>query len=121
MRRKHASDMDFDAFRRAVKDGDMQRIKDLVAIHPEYLVRANTEGKFPLHWPAEVQSLSSIDCLVDLGADVSQKSRAGHTAEDVAYWNGEFRMGAYTDVCLKIVERLKKGRSSEQVKPHSSE
>ncbi|MEN9635062.1 MAG: hypothetical protein RL077_3466 [Verrucomicrobiota bacterium] len=98
------------ALRSAVVSSDTRRIKDIIAQRPDMLERADENGMRPLHWAAEAQSLSSVACLVDLGGDVAQKDAKGFTPEQLAYWYGEFRMGAYTDVCLMIVERLKKGR-----------
>jgi len=93
----------------AVRGSDTERIKKLVADYPELLCTSDDKGAYPLHWAAEAQSLASVACLVDLGANIQQKDRLGYTAEQVAYWYGEFRMGAYTDASLKIVERLKNG------------
>jgi len=60
-----------------------------------------------LHWAAEYQDLSVVAALVDLGADTTIKDSLGYTPTDIAYWYGEFRMGAYTEICYKIVGRLK--------------
>ncbi|ATC66200.1 hypothetical protein CMV30_16135 [Nibricoccus aquaticus] len=101
------------ALKVSVVQSDTQRIKELIAQYPSLLEKSDVKGMRPLHWASEAQSLSSIACLVDLGADVTQKEAMGYTPEQIAYWHGEFRMGAYTDVCLKIVDRLKKSPTAE--------
>ena len=97
----------------AVRDSNTQRIKALVASFPELIESPDEKSLRPLHWAAEAQSLSSVACLVDLGADVTQKDAMGFTPKQMAEWHGEFRMGAYTDICLKIVERLENARTSK--------
>ena len=74
----------------AVRGSDTEGIKKLIAAYPELIGTADAKGSYPLHWAAEVQSLSSVACLVDLGADTTKKDRLGYTPEDVAHWYGEF-------------------------------
>ena len=91
----------------SVKLSDTERIKILISEHPGLLEASDEKGRSPLHWAAEAQSLASVACLVDLGADPKRTDKLGFTPEQVACWYGEFRMGAYTDVCQRIVERLR--------------
>ena len=114
LRRKPTYDEAFHGLEAAVRSSDTVRIRELLTLYPELIERSGERGMRPLHWAAEAQSLSSIACLVDLGADTRAKDQMGYTAEDIAHWNGEFRMGAYTDVCLKIVERLRKIPAQEK-------
>jgi ankyrin repeat protein len=90
----------------AVRSSNTVEVREILAANPDLLNFRDEKGATPLHWAAEAQDLSVVATLVDLGADVNIKDNFGYTPRDVAYFCGEFRMGAYTDVCLKIVERL---------------
>ena len=92
--------------RLAVKSSDTMGVREILGANPDLLKHRDEKGATPLHWAAEVQDLSVVAALIDLGADVNIKDNLGYTPRDVAYWFGEFRMGAYTDVCHKIVQRL---------------
>jgi uncharacterized protein len=92
--------------RGAVKTSDTVTLREIVAANPELLNYQDEKGATPLHWAAERQDLSVVAALVDLGADRNIKDNLGYTPRDTAYWFGEFRMGAYTDICHKIVQRL---------------
>lgn len=94
--------------RAAVKVSDVVSVRAILAAHPELLNVQDGEGATPLHWAAQWQDLSVVAVLMDLGADPTIRDKNGHTPTDFAYWYGEFRMGAYTDVCHKIVQRLSK-------------
>jgi len=85
-------------------------IREIVARFPDLLDYTDDKGGSPLHWAAEAQSLSSVACLVELGADTQKKDNRGFTPEQAAYLAGEVRMGAYTDLRLKICERLRQGK-----------
>jgi len=95
----------------AVRSSDRAEIKEIAAAFPELLNACDESGSYPLHWAARAQSLASVACLIDLGANVTQRDRLGYTPEQVASWYGEYRMGAYTDVCQKICERLQRAQS----------
>jgi hypothetical protein len=92
--------------RLAVKSSDTMGVREILGANPDLLKHRDEKGATPLHWAAEVQDLSVVAALIDLGADVNIKDNLGYTPRDVAYWFGEFRMGAYTDACHKIVQRL---------------
>lgn len=92
--------------RDAVKTSDMVTLREVLAANPELLNYQDEKGATPLHWAAEGQDLSVVAALVDLGADTTIKDELGYTPRELAYWYGEFRMGAYTDICQKIVQRL---------------
>jgi ankyrin repeat protein len=93
----------------AVKTSDTVTLRKVLAADPELLNYQDDKGATPLHWAAEGQDLSVVAALMDLGADASIKDSHGYTPRDIACWFGEFRMGAYTDTCLKIVQRLNEG------------
>ena len=92
--------------RLAVKASDTESVREILAANPDLLTYRDEKGRTALHWASEAQDLSVVAALVDLGADVTAKDNLGYTPRDVAYWFGEFHMGAYTDVCKKIVQRL---------------
>jgi ankyrin repeat protein len=92
----------------AVKSSDTVALRKILAAHPELLNSPDEKGMTLLHLAAEWQDFSVVAALVDLGAAVKAKDPHGWTPEDIAYFNGEFRMGCYTEVCLNIVDRLSK-------------
>lgn len=100
--------------RAAIRDSNTQKIRKIIASHPSILNWRDEKGMTALHWAAQYQGLSSAACLIDLGSDPHLKDDLGYTPQQTAYWYGEFRMGAYTDICHKIVARIKE---AEQVRP----
>jgi ankyrin repeat protein len=90
----------------AIDTSDTVTIRKILSCHPELLNQPDEKGSTPLHRAAERQDLSVVAALVDLGADVTLKDHFGYTPRDTAYFFGEFRMGAYTDICQKIIKRL---------------
>ncbi len=105
-RKKKSQEEQFKKLREHVVSGDVVGIKEIIEEFPLLLDEADHTGMTPLHLAAEKQILSSVACLIDLGANAELKERGGYTATDLAYWHGEYRMGAYTDRCLKIVKRI---------------
>ncbi len=105
--RKPDRDACYTSLRSAVTSGATTTIRDLLASHPDLLNQRDEKGMTPLLWAAECQNLSSVACLVDLGADTEAKDDLGYDAVMLAQWHGEYRMRAYTDVSLKIVDRIR--------------
>ena len=65
-------------------------------------------GQTPLMVAASIGSPEIVELLLASGADPVPKDRLGYTAQDLAYWYGEYRMSAYTPDSLRIVEMLKR-------------
>lgn len=95
--------------RLAVEASDTVSLRELIKSCPHLLNHQDEKGETPLHWAAEKQDLSVVAALVDLGVDTTKKDKLGYTAAYLAQYYGEFRMGCYTEVSKKIVERIKKG------------
>ena len=92
--------------RLAVKESDTLTLREVLADAPELLNYQDDKKSTPLHWAAEQQDLSIVAALLDLGADANSMDTFGNTPRDIAFVFGEFRMGAYTEVCQRIVNRL---------------
>jgi len=92
----------------AVRDSNTERVKEILSDHPEMISRTDDKGMTALHWAAQYQTLASTACLIDHGANPHIKDNLGYVPRQVAQWYGEYRMGAYTESCLKIVDRIKK-------------
>ena len=90
----------------AVKSSDTVGLHEVLAAHPELLNYQDEKGATPLHWAAERQDLAVVNALIGRGADINIKDNLGYTPVEIACWNGEYRMGAYTEICLKIVQCL---------------
>lgn len=56
---------------------------------------------------AEVGSPDIVELLLEAGADPTVEDDMRYTAEDLAWWHGEYRMGAYTDRHLVVVDVLR--------------
>ena len=95
----------------AIRNGDSYRIREILKNNSELIQYENNEGENLLHLAAECQSLSSVAELVDAGVDVEKKSKKGWNPEDIACFSGEFRMGCYTEICMKIRKRLSNPRT----------
>ncbi len=61
----------------------------------------------PIHYACTIGNFESVKILHELGARLDTKTADGYYPIDIAYWHGEYRMGAYTEECLKIVAYLK--------------
>ncbi len=98
--------------RRAVEESDTATVREVIQAYPHLLNQQDEKGETPLRWAAEKQDLSVVAALVDLGADTSLKDKLGYTAAHLAHYHGEFRMGCYTDVSKRIVQRIEQSSAS---------
>jgi ankyrin repeat protein len=57
---------------------------------------------------AQIQALEIVEFLLTAGADPKPKDKLGYTAEMIAAWYGEYRMGSCTRESIEIVEMLRK-------------
>ena len=96
----------------AIKAVDTALLHKVLAAHPELLSHPDESGRTPLHLAAEWQQLPVVAALVALGADVAATDQQGYTPRDTAQWVGEYRMGAYTEICQQIVACLDTPRPS---------
>lgn len=62
----------------ACKAGDLDSVKKLLNIHPEYLRLKDKNGLTPLHY-ASTKSLETVAYLIEKGANVNEKSNNGST------------------------------------------
>jgi ankyrin repeat protein len=95
------------ALKLAITADDPRRIREIIAKFPALLNYADDDGATPLHWAAGGEKMSSVGCLVDLGADTKPRTKTGQTALDWA--NDEIRMGCPTKFSRKIQERIEAG------------
>lgn len=91
----------------AVKISDTVDLRRVLKSNPELLNYRDENGMTPLHLACKWQSLPVVDVLLEFGADTATKDTLGYTPEGIAYWNGEYANGSYTDTCQKIIERLR--------------
>lgn len=93
-------------FRDAIHKRRVEQVRSLLAEGAD-ITTVDDKGMTPLTLAASVGSPEIVRLLLDVGADVTPRDKLGYTARDLAYWPGEYRMGAYTLESLKIVEMLK--------------
>ncbi len=91
----------------AVERDDLPKIRKIIAQFPVLLNFADEKGETPLHWAARAEKISSVGCLVDLGADTTKESKDGIPPAWCA--SSEIAMGALTDSCRRIHERSAAG------------
>ncbi len=100
-------DQTVSALRDAIRRRDVARVQALLADGAD-LRTIDEEGKTPLMIAAKTGAPEVVELLLKAGADPRPKDKLGYTAEMIAYWYGEYRMGAYTAESIKIVEMLRK-------------
>lgn len=98
------------ALRDAIGHRDVVRVQALLDDSAD-LTTIDDEGKTPLMVAAKTGAPEIVELLLKAGADPKPKDKLGYTAEMIAYWYGEYRMGAYTAESIKIVEMLRKVKS----------
>lgn len=109
-------DRDNEALRKAIISQDIAAVRDLLAEGADFSA-ADDEGMTPLMVAAQTGMPEVVELLLRAGADCRPKDKLGYTAEMIAHWYGEYRMGSYTPECLQIVEMLRKFSVSETEMP----
>tara|TARA_Y100000296_G_C5170250_1_gene256906 strand:- start:2354 stop:2683 length:330 start_codon:yes stop_codon:yes gene_type:complete len=98
---------------KAVKAKNTIEVRRLISAGCD-LERTDDKNMTALLHACEVQSFDILKALVDAGANVNHIDDLGCQPVDIAYWNGEFRMGAYTTESQRMVRYLERhgGKSS---------
>jgi hypothetical protein len=91
----------------AIAHRDVARVRSLLAGGAD-LTSLDEEGKTPLMLAAKAGDPEIVGLLLEAGADPTPKDKLGYTAEMIAYWYGEYRMGSYTPESQRIVAMLRK-------------
>lgn len=91
----------------AIECNDVKKVKELISsgIH---INAQDSEGMTPLMWATQAQQPEMVTLLMELGADPKIKDNKGYDALAIACWNGEYRMGAYTRECKRIIDTFKR-------------
>jgi ankyrin repeat protein len=98
--------------RDAIHARQTDRVRALLADGAD-LTSTDETGLTPLMVAASAGSPEIVELLLSAGADPKPKDKFGYSAQDLAYWYGEYRMGAYTPESLRIVEMLQRATSHD--------
>jgi ankyrin repeat protein len=77
----------------AVKSGNIEKVKTLLAGNPDLVTAKKDDGTTPLHWAANNGKKKIVEMLLEHGADVNAKDNAGYTPLHLALWNGSLNAG----------------------------
>lgn len=72
----------------AAKNGDIDRIKELINVVPEMKNKMNERGMNPLHIAAANGRLDCVKWLAVSGVDLAEETPTGYTAMHLAAMNG---------------------------------
>lgn len=89
----------------AVKAKDTLAVKRIIANGAD-IQGVDENGMTALLHACDLQSFELLKLLVDAGADVNHPNALGYRPLDIAYWQGEFRMGCYTAESQRMVSYL---------------
>jgi ankyrin repeat protein len=103
----HTKDQVDSALLDAISQRDVAQIRTLLADGAD-LTTTDDKGMTPLMLAAKTGAPDVVELLLVAGADPKHKDKLGYTAEMIADWYSEYRMGAYTAESIKIVEMLRK-------------
>jgi ankyrin repeat protein len=94
-------------FRDAILRSDVPMVGAMLAKGIN-VASSDEKGRTPLMFAAEAGSPVIVELLLAAGADPFPKDDLGYSAEMIANWYGEWRMGAYTPESKEIVQLLRK-------------
>ena len=72
----------------AAKNGDLERIKELIHVVPEIKSKTDERGMNPLHLAAANGRLDCVKWLAVSGVDLADETPTGYTAMHLAAMNG---------------------------------
>lgn len=100
----------------AIKKGNSSRVGSLLQSNPELLEAKSEKGGNLLHLAAEEQNVASVKVLLQYGIDTTIRDDMGYTPRDVSNFKGEYRYGAYTNVCKRINFEIDKNNALKDKK-----
>ncbi|XP_015511397.1 acyl-CoA-binding domain-containing protein 6 [Neodiprion pinetum] len=63
-----------------VKDGDEEKVRDIIARDRKSINVSDDSGMLPIHWASDRGYMPTIKCLVENGAEVNARDNEGQTA-----------------------------------------
>lgn len=82
-----------DPFMAAVRQGDGDAVRRMLAEEPGRLDAAGPEGSTPLMLAASEGKAEMVALLLEAGADPAKRDREGRTAAELAFANGHADLG----------------------------
>jgi ankyrin repeat protein len=85
-----------DAVARALRDHDLQRMRELLDAQPELVATGDSRSSQPIHWATMTRQLDAIDELLRRGADINARRMDG--ARPIHLTNGDYFYRGWRDV-----------------------
>jgi len=105
----------------AASTGNLNKLKELIAAHPEAVNRGDYDKRTPLHIAASDGHLAIVELLVSSGADPLKKDRWGSTALQDAVRNQHVEVARFLSRGAPLVQRQLSLDSAKQLIEQSRE
>ena len=76
----------------AIREGDCQKVRQLIRLDPRMVDARSVNSSSPLHWAVKIQDVMLVKMLLECGADVNRQTTNGTTPMMLAAEAGSFEI-----------------------------